>query len=531
MNDNKSRRSLWLPFFFGVVLATGMYLGTALTPRSKTNASYNKIGDVLDYIQQEYVDTINRSQLVDMGIEKMLEQLDPHSAYIPAADVQSANEPLEGNFEGIGIEFHLQQDTIMVVSVISGGPSERVGLMPGDRIVKVNGKQVTGKDITNEQVFKLLRGKGGTTVIVSVHRSMNPALIDFKINRGKIPINSVDVAYMPKPGIGYIKISRFAATTYSEFLDALRQLEQQGMTKLILDLRGNPGGYLDAASKLADEFLGGKKLIVYTKGRARPRADYYADQPGLFEKGPLVVLIDEGSASASEIVSGALQDWDRATIVGRRSFGKGLVQEQTSFPDGSAMRLTIARYYTPTGRSIQKPYNKGVEAYETEVLDRYKHGEFENADSIRFADSLKYKTPGGKIVYGGGGIMPDVFVPLDTTYDSEYYNRLLGSGSLNQFTYDYTDKNRTVFKSYKDAADYRNRYNVDDKLVNELVAYAAARGVKEDAKGLQRSMPLLKNNLKAYLGRLLFRNEGLYPVLHQMDNTFLKAVDVLNRQG
>ena len=530
MIQKPSMRYLWLPFVLGLVLAGGIYLGTALVPQRKTTA-YNKIGDVLDYIQQEYVDTVSRGRLVDMGIEKMLEQLDPHSAYIPAEDLQSANEPLEGNFEGIGIEFHLQSDSIMVVSVISGGPSERVGLMAGDRIVKVDGKVVANKGLANEDVFKLLRGKGGTMVTVTVYRNASKQLQEFKIIRGKIPINSVDVAYMPSGKTGYIKINRFAATTYDEFMASVEKLKDKGMQDLILDLRGNPGGYLDAATKISDEFLGGRKLIVYTKGRSRPRTDYYADVPGSMERGRVVVLVDEGSASASEIVAGALQDWDRATIMGRRSFGKGLVQEQTVFPDGSAMRLTIARYYTPTGRSIQKPYDKGVRAYEEEVYDRYLHGEFESEDSIHFADSLKYKTPKGKVVYGGGGIMPDVFVARDTTYDSDMFQRILATGSMNQFAYDYVDKNRKVFAGYQNAAEFREQFSISNNVLEELVAFSGTRGVIRKENELRRSAPLLKNNLKAYIGRLLFQNEGLYPVLHEFDNTFLKAKELLQQPG
>jgi carboxyl-terminal processing protease len=528
MTERPNARYLWLPFVLGLVLATGIYLGTILVPERKVSA-YNKIGDVLDYIQQEYVDTISRNQIVDLGIEKMLEQLDPHSAYIPASDVQSANEPLEGNFEGIGIEFHLQQDSIMIVSVISGGPSESVGLQPGDRIVKVNGKSVVNKSITNEEVFKLLRGKGGTLVTVSVYRNYNAGLRDFKITRGKIPINSVDIAYMMDKNIGYMKISRFAATTYDEFMESMEKLQNAGMQKLVLDLRGNPGGYLDAATRMADEFLDGKKLIVYTNGRSRPRTDYYAEMPGVFEKGELVVLVDEGSASASEIVAGALQDWDRATLIGRRSFGKGLVQEQTVFPDGSAMRLTIARYYTPTGRSIQKPYDKGVREYEEEVYNRFVHGELESADSIKFADSLKYRTPKGKIVYGGGGIMPDLFIPRDTMYESDLFERIFASGALNQFAYDYVDRNRKSLLSYKNAVDFRTRFTVTPAIVEELITFAETRGVERNVKQLNHSEPLLINYLKAYIGRLLFQNEGLYPVLHEFDPAVKKAVQLLNK--
>ncbi len=523
-----STPKLWLPLLLGVVLSAGIFLGSKLTPKA-SSTSYNKISDILDYIQQEYVDTINKQDLMDHSIEKILEQLDPHSAYIPAADLQATNEPLEGNFEGIGIEFHIQDDTIMVVSAIGGGPSEQVGLRAGDRIIAVDHKNVTGTEITNEKVFKLLRGKGGTQVTVTVYRKSSAKPIDFKIIRGKIPIYSVDVAYLPEPSVGYIKIGRFAATTFDEFYTALDSLKRHGMTKLILDLRGNPGGYLDAATKIADEFLGDRKLIVYTQGKARPRTNYYAEEKGIFENGAMAVLVDEGSASASEIVSGALQDWDRATVIGRRSFGKGLVQEQTPLPDGSAIRLTIARYYTPTGRSIQKPYSKDLEAYEEDLSNRYLHGEMLSKDSIHFADSLKFTTPGGKTVYGGGGIMPDIFVPIDTTDNSHYFRDVAAEGLISQFAYAYTDDHRSLFLHYKDAADYRKQFSVSDALLNEFTDWAAAKGIKKDANGIQRSNALLRNQLKAYLGRLIWQNQGLYPILNDDDPTFQKALDVLNK--
>lgn len=523
-----SKFKTWLPFVLGIVLAAGILLGSRLSIAPVAN-NYNKINDVLGYIRQEYVDTINQKQLVDGTIEKMLEQLDPHSAYIPAEDLQSANEPLEGNFEGVGIEFHIQQDTIMVVAAISGGPSEAVGIIAGDRIVKVNGKNVAGTNITNELVLKTLRGKGGTKVKVGIQRRGEPRLRDFTITRGKIPIYSVDVAYMVDAKTGYIKISRFAATTVKEYMDAFTRLRNQGMAQLILDLRGNPGGYLDAATILADEFLDGKKLIVYTQGKSRPRTDYFADQPGQFEKGKIVVLIDEGSASASEILSGALQDWDRATIIGRRSFGKGLVQEQTTFPDGSAMRLTIARYYTPTGRSIQKSYKNGVEAYNDELMTRIRHGELESADSIHMIDSLKFTTPGGKTVYGGGGILPDVFVPLDTTYNSEYINRLYGAGLLNQFAYDYVDANRGTLKSFKTFNDFNKSFTVDEQVLKQFIAFAETKEVKYNEKEFQRSAPLIRAQLKAFIARMIWQNNGMFPVLHTIDKTFSKALEIINK--
>ncbi len=528
MSNIPSGKVLILPLIFGIVLASGIFIGSKITSSPKAN-TYNKFSEVLDYVQQEYVDTVNRKQLENTSIEKMLEQLDPHSSYIPAEELQSANEPLEGTFEGVGIEFHLQQDTIMVVTAISGGPSERAGILPSDRIIKVDGKKMTGSSITNDQVFKALRGKGGTLVTVTVFRRKALKTLDFKITRGKIPIYSIDTYYMADPKTGYIKISRFAATTYDEFMVAMNKLKDQGMQKLILDLRGNPGGFLDAATKITDEFLGGKKLIVYTIGKSHPRSSYYADQPGVFETGKLIVLVDEGSASASEIVSGALQDWDRATIIGRRSFGKGLVQEQTVLPDGSALRLTIARYYTPTGRSIQKPYSKGVEAYDEEVFDRYKHGELVNKDSIHLVDSLKYKTPGGKTVYGGGGIMPDVFVPLDTTFESDYLTRLFAMGLVNQFAYDYVDNHREYLKSFTTVKSFQNTFKIDDTILNEFIAFSIKEGVAKDERGLKKSDALLRNQLKAFVARLIWQNDGLYPILHDMDKTYKEAIELINK--
>lgn len=525
MSQHPYKRIILLPLVLGIVLAMGIYLGSSLAPAPKVSAD-NKINTILDYIQQEYVDTINKKSLVDHSIEKLLEQLDPHSAYIPSEDLQSENEPLEGNFEGIGIEFHIQQDSIMVVTALSGGPSERVGIMAGDRIVKVNGKQVAGNGITNEQVLKMLRGKGGTEVKVSIFRRGNTSLLDFKIIRGKIPINSLEIAYMADETTGYVKISRFSATTYEEFIEAMENLKGKGMQSLILDLRGNPGGFLDAATSISDEFIGGKKLIVYTQGKARPRTSYYTKHNGIFEEGRLIVLIDEGSASASEIVSGAIQDWDRGTIIGRRSFGKGLVQEQTELSDGSAIRLTIARYYTPTGRSIQKSYEKGVAAYEEEVYGRFKNGELLSKDSIHFADSLKYKTPAGRTVYGGGGIMPDVFVPIDTSYETEYLNKLFASGSLNQFAYDYVDAHRKELKNY-DAVSFNKQFEIDAKLIEIFTAYAAEKGVPVNKNELKKSLAFLKIQIKASIARQVWKNEGMYPILHQQDPTFQKAMQLI----
>lgn len=537
MTDSPSpKRKNYLPLAFAIVLCAGLYLGTRISmPFSNepsifsiSTGEFNKLSDILSYIQQEYVDTVDQEQLVNSSIVKMLEALDPHSAYIPAEDLRSANEPLEGNFEGIGVEFHIQADTIMVVSAISGGPSETVGIRAGDRIVMVEDTLVAGVGITNPEVMQKLRGPGGTKVRVKIHRRGVRDLIPFTITRGKIPIYSLDVAYMVNDSTGYIKISRFAATTYDEFMQAAFPMKKKGMKHLILDLRGNPGGYLDAATKLADEFLEGNKTIVYTEGKSRPRTNYESTEAGEFENTNVIVLIDEGSASASEIVAGALQDWDRATIVGRRSFGKGLVQEQTVLPDGSALRLTIARYYTPTGRSIQKPYQNGVEDYHNELLQRFDHNELLTADSIRFADSLKFTTPGGKNVYGGGGIMPDIFVPIDTTgRNNQFLIGVLNSGLTSQFAYDYVDDHRKQLQAYKTLDEFRDRFEITPGMFNDFLKKADKEKILRTPAEVDDAAPFLKNQLKAYIARQLFKNEGFFPIILNEDKAFQRSLEVL----
>jgi carboxyl-terminal processing protease len=527
---NKFR--IWLPFIFATLLAAGIYIGMKLNEPFNNKQSFfsfrtgqfNKINDVVNYISQEYVDTVNQKKLVENTIEGMLHQLDPHSAYIPAEDLQAMNEPLEGNFDGIGVEFHVQQDTIMVVTAVSGGPSEELGIRSGDRIVKVDGKNVAGIKITNTQVTQMLRGPSGTKVKVSIYRRGDSDLVEYTITRGKIPVFSVDVGYMLDDKTGYIKVSHFAERTYEEYLEAFARLKDQGMESLILDLRGNPGGYLKTAIQIADEFLPDGKLIVYTQGHARPKETFNSTTRGFFEKGKLIVLIDEGSASASEIVSGAVQDWDRATVVGRRSFGKGLVQEQSNFPDGSAIRLTIARYYTPTGRSIQKPYTAGYDEYENELYERIKNGEMNTSDSVHFADSLKFTTPGGKIVYGGGGIMPDVFVPLDTDGISPFYKEANGRGLIVQFAYDHLDQHRKeILAHYPDFESYRKSFSISNKDYTDFVDYALKNGVKKDEKGVSYSSSLIKIQLKALIARQIWKNKGFYPIIQEIDLTLKKA--------
>ena len=533
---NKLR--LWLPFLLAAILALGIYVGMRLNEPFKSSRSFfsfrtgqfNKINDVINYINNEYVDTVNQKTLVENTISQLLHQLDPHSAYIPADELQAMNEPLEGNFDGIGIEFHVQEDTIMVVSAVAGGPSEQLGIQSGDRIIAVEGKNVAHINISNAEVMQLLRGPSGTKVKVTILRKSTGQNIVYSITRGKIPIYSVDVAYMLNKETGYIKVSHFADRTYDEYLNAFVKLKEAGMESLILDLRGNPGGYMKSAIQLSDEFLPDRKLVVYTEGRSRPRESFYATPRGFFEQGALIVLVDEGSASASEIVAGALQDWDRATIVGRRSFGKGLVQEQSVFPDGSAMRLTIARYYTPTGRSIQKPYAGGYEAYSNELYDRMKKGELASSDSIQFADSLHFTTPGGRTVYGGGGIMPDVFVSMDTGMTSQYYAEVSSKGMISQFAFDYLDQNRKQFEKYKTFEEYKNGFTVSEDLFRKFLDYSYKGGVEKSETGVRASSELIRTQIKALIARQIWKNDGFYPIIQTLDKTVAKALDLIEKK-
>jgi len=530
---HQKKYNVLLPFYFGIVLAIGIAGGYFLTFSSDSNliASKNpvrsggKINNLLDYIEMQYVDTVNKVQLENKTISSMLKSLDPHSDYIPASEFEAVNEPLEGNFDGIGIEFNIYNDTIRVINPIEGGPSERLGIRAGDKIIKVDGKVMAGVGITNKMVFDKLRGASGTDVKINIIRSGSKKLLEFNITRGKIPLYSIDISYLVRPDIGYIKISKFAGTTYDEYLNAFNSLSKKGMKKMILDLRGNGGGFLKTAVELADEFLANGLQIVYTQGRAHPKKMYSASTRGGFENKELVVLIDEGSASASEIVAGALQDNDRATIIGRRSFGKGLVQDQVDLPDGSAFRLTIARYYTPTGRCIQKPYNKGLHAYMYEEYDRYEKGELYNEDSIKLDKTQQFKTPGGKIVYGGGGIAPDIFVPLDSAKYSPIVNTLFNYGVLTSFCFEYADGKRTEFmQKYKTATEFIDKFNCGSKEFEALNAFLISKKAGTRITGNENG---LGHMIKALIGRNLFDKDAYYPILNKNDNCIKKAVEVL----
>lgn len=528
--QNKKTSAISSSLLISLVLILGMFLGIkfqdeihALGFRTKVSS----IEQVMRLIEKKYVDTVDFKNIEQSTIEDILTKLDPHSVYIPAEEFKRVNEQLEGNFEGIGIEFYLLNDTIYVVSAISGGPSEQLGIKSGDKIIKVDGKVVAGKKIANSDVTKMLRGEGGSKVKVSIKRNNNPRLLDFEITRGTIPLNSVDVAYMPSSEIGYIKVSSFGGTTYDEFFEGLKKLKNEGMKSLILDLRGNSGGYLNTAIMIADELLGDKKLIVYTEGKASPKKEEFATEAGNFENGKLIVLIDEGSASASEIVAGAVQDWDRGIIVGRRSFGKGLVQEQAILADGSRLRLTIARYYTPTGRCIQKPYDKGLEAYESDLGNRYVHGELSNSDSIHISNQKAYKTPSGKKVYGGGGISPDIFIPIDTNDYSLFYSRSISEGLITEFVYKYTDSHKGIFTQFKTPISFIEGFNITDALFQQFVDYSISKGNKPSSNDLKRSSESMKIQMKALIARQYFRSEGYYMVMKTLDKGLMKSISLL----
>ena len=519
---------VFLPLLFALLLVIGIIIGSrySYVNRRPVLSASSKLDYVLNYIQHRYVDTINQNQLQDKTLNTLLQSLDPHSTYVTAKEAKAMNEPLQGNFGGIGIEFNIIKDTIRVVSAIAGGPSEALGIQAGDKIVKIEGKNVAGVKFTNQQVIEKLRGERGTKVAISVMHGNAHKLVPYTITRGDIPIFSMDIAYMVDAKTGYIKISRFAATTYEEYMKAFHELKDKGMEHLILDLRGNPGGYLNAAVMIADEFLPAGKEIVHTQGHSDPKKVHMATSKGEFETNKLVVLIDEGSASASEIVAGAIQDNDRGIIVGRRSFGKGLVQEEKEFEDGSAMRLTIARYYTPTGRCIQKSYEGGLDAYYNEEAERYTKGELQNADSIKFSASQKFKTPAGKVVYGGGGIMPDVFVPIDTSGHSVYLGEVMYTGLFNQFAYDYADHNRAKIKAYGSPEQFAKSFTVSDELLNQLQAFATKGGIKPRENDFQHSANFMKVELKALIARNIWNNNGYYPIVLSIDPAFKKAVEL-----
>jgi len=509
-----------------------VFLCIAVIPQvlnGQLNQEAIKLAQVMEKVSHYYVDSINESDVVEKTIVQMLHELDPHSSYLSREELEELNEELEGEFEGIGVSFNVLDDTIYIIRAITGGPSEKAGIVAGDRIVMVDGKNVAGTGITTRDVQGLLKGEKGSTVEVTIKRRSSRNLLNFTITRDKIPVNSIDAAYMVNDRIGYVKLSRFSHTTIDEFEHAMKSLREQGMEDLILDLSGNGGGWLPVAVELSDQFLSGNKEIVRTEGSKVPDRDYLARRTGLFEKGNLVLMIDGQSASASEIVSGAIQDWDRGVIVGRRSFGKGLVQQPFMLNDGSLIRLTVARYYTPTGRLIQKSYENGYEQYEQDLISRYNNGELTNADSIHFPESQKYKTLLlNRTVYGGGGIMPDYFVPIDTTVYTDYYRGLIGQGIFNRFILQYVDEQREgLLKKYPDFKSFKSGYSVPKSALDQLVSFASEEGQEFVESEWNISKEHISLLFKSYMARDLWGMEYFFEVFNPSDDVYNKAVEIL----
>ncbi len=513
------------------LLAAAFVVATFAISAQRSSEQLQKLMMVENVINNLYVDEVDESQVVESAVKKMLEDLDPHSSYSSKEETSSTQETMQGSFSGIGIQFNMQKDTLYVVQTIAGGPSEKVGIMPGDRFISVNDSLIAGQKMKNTDIMKRLRGPKGTKVNIKVKRGDRQELMDFRITRDNIPLNSIDAVYMADNKTGYIRLSRFAATSYKEFKEAINTLKDQGMEQLILDLTDNGGGYMQIAAQIANEMLTKGDLIVYTQGRKSPRQNLNADGSGTFKKQKVVVMINQFSASASEILSGAIQDWDRGVVVGRRSFGKGLVQREFMLPDSSSFRLTIARYYTPSGRNIQKPYTKGDrEDYDKDIIDRYNRGELQSADSIHFADSLKYTTLRlRRTVYGGGGIMPDVFVPLDTTQYTDYHRALVAKGIIPQFALRYVDKNRAELKSkYADSQTFIKKFNVTDEMLADMVEAGKAEKVELNEEQYAKSKELLRTFLKAAIANDLYNTSAYFQVVNDRNDIFQEALRIIN---
>ncbi|MCR2029570.1 S41 family peptidase [Alistipes timonensis] len=534
-----SKHTVLFPLLLAAGVVLGLVLGQYLGRNSTTSQlkgmlsrmalPANKLTYTLSLIENQYVDSVSMDSLSEHVIPLLVKELDPHSVYIPASEMQALNEPLEGEFDGIGVVFNMATDTVIVLNVIPHGPSDKAGIKAGDRIIEIGDSVVAGRKIPQNNVVKMLRGPRGTTVHLGIGRQGIAGLVPIDVERGVIPIRSIESAFRIADGVGYVKLGQFARTTYDEFHKALASLRAEGVTKLVFDLRGNSGGFLDQAIAVANEFLHKGQLIVYTEDRRHEQLREYADGNGSAQDMEVVVLIDEGSASSSEILAGALQDNDRGTIVGRRSFGKGLVQRQIPYSDGSALRLTTARYYTPTGRSIQKPYTIGDdESYEEDIWNRYKNNEFFSADSIHFADSLKRTTPGGKVVYGGGGIMPDVFIPADTTDVTKYFIEVSGRNILYRYTIEYADRHREALNAVKTIDELQALLDSDKTLVDDFVRYAARKGVAPRYGDIARSRRLIEAQLRAYIGRnTTLEDNGFYANIYPVDNVIVRAIGIL----
>lgn len=515
-----------------IVLAVALFatIGGSVSAQFKMSDGAGKVGMTMSIVEKLYVDDIDDKKLAEDVIVAMLEKLDPHSSYITADEVKEMNEPLEGNFEGIGVSFNMMSDTLYIIETISGGPSEKVGILAGDRIIQVNDTLIAGVKMSTKDIMKRLKGPKGTVVNVKILRRGVPELINFKITRAKIPIYSLDASYMIDSKVGYIRLSRFAATTAQEFQDALKDLKQQGMKDLILDLEYNGGGYLSASTELANQFLGAKKLIVYTEGKNQSRYSEDSNSKGQFESGKLVILVNEGSASASEIVSGAIQDWDRGVIVGRRTFGKGLVQRPVPLMDGSMLRLTVARYYTPTGRCIQKPYTNGdKDSYNKDLIDRYNNGEMMSVDSIHFPDSLKYKTlVNARTVYGGGGIMPDFFVPLDTTLSTNYHRDLVAKGIVNKVALGEIDVYRDQYLAkYPTVTEFKSNFSISDEIMNKLIAEGEKEKVEFKEEDYAKAKDYIALQVKSLMARDLYSSAAYFMIMNENNDIFQKGIEII----
>lgn len=531
-----------LPTLTVIGVALGLVIGMSLSQQANAQRitfqngqwhfEQSKVDRMLQLMESAYVDKINVDSITDEVMTEFVQKLDPHSAYIPKEDLEMVNSELAGSFSGIGVQFTIQQDTVNIVAVIAGGPCEGMGVLAGDKIITVDDSTFVGKKMNNEKVMKTLRGPKGTHVKLGIKRAGTPETLSFTVTRGDIPVTSVDAKFIIEKGshkIGFVRVNKFGETTYKEFITALAELSAKGADRFIVDLRENSGGYMDQAIKMANEFLKGGALIVYSEGRAYPRYEAKANGSGRFKNVPLAVLIDNFSASASEIFAGAMQDNDRATIIGRRSFGKGLVQQQMAFDDGSAVRLTVARYYTPSGRCIQKPYTLGDQKdYEKDLEERFEHGEFYSADSIHFSDTTIYRTKKGRIVHGGGGIMPDIFVGRDTTLNTPWYNKCVNLAFTYQFAFQYTDKHRaelSKFKDWKSLEQHLNKQNI----LKEFVAFAAEKDVAPNEAQIAKSKPLITRLLNAYIVRNILGDEGFFPLFERDDEITKKAIEVLSK--
>lgn len=523
---------VFVPAFIGVAIALGFWMGTTFVnsgndPRvgSRPNSDFDMLSELISYIDAEYVDEVSKNVIIEKTVKSILKDLDPHSYYITPDELAEMNEPLEGNFDGVGIQFNIQNDTLVVIDPIVGGPSQKVGIKAGDRIIKVNDSLIAGVGVKNRTVLKLLKGKKGTIVNVTVNRKKTDEL-NFSITRDKIPIHSVSVSYMINDISGYIKVDRFGANTADEFYAGMRKLVKLDAKRVIIDLRGNGGGYMNAATDMLNGFFDKGELLVYTEGKARNKAESRASSKEEFKDMKVVVLMDESSASASEIFAGAIQDHDRGVIVGRRSFGKGLVQEQNVWPNGGATRLTIARYYTPSGRCIQKPYSNGVDEYNEDYYHRYETGELLSKDSIEISDSSVYETDNGRVVFGSGGIIPDVFIAMDTTQGSNYLNQLLYRGIIYEFAFKYADNHRKELGEFRDAMAFKKSFIVDSELMDSLIDFAKNKDVAFDLPDFNRSNAVISMRIKAYIARNIWGDNGFYPIWNENDKAVEAAISV-----